>query len=477
METYKVQRILFIVLLLGSIALHAAPYYLLDHTGYTFYDTDTWHVIDEIHQVAHGELIPNTGFPVITYLGSIVTTAADTPLDIFNKVGWMPVILAAIFAVCIYILVTKLFDEQVGFYAGIIVMYASGLLFQISMYGYIDHHLLELVTGFVMIVCVLLAITQQKLIYVIPAIISGYLLYYTSYLFMFYIAIAAGMVGFLLICYALKHRKWLWALLAFVPVAWWLYPQIIGSGLYTMMFTWSEPISEISAMNPVGLLIRLNILIPIIAYGIYRAIRTRTFEPLSIALFIAVIVLTTLTLKFIRLEFMLTAFLAVLAGYYLWKYFDRDHAYMLLSIFLVFSLVISTFSIGLLTSTAKYNSDWSAGITYLQDQPEGLVLAWWDVGYWLTAASNHTAYSNPSQENAGSTAQIFLSPPINATASLNNTKIKYVAVYVDDKKFYKGMSYYSKPVVDYNQSYLHALTETTEYSPVFQQGRLRVYQV
>jgi hypothetical protein len=268
-------------------------------------------------------------------------------------------------------------------------------------------------------------------------------------------------------------------LLAFIPIAWWIYPQIIGSSLFNLMFTWDEPISEISGSNPIALLLRLNILIAVVVYGVYKTISERSFEPLSLSFLCAVFVLVPLTIKFKRIEFVLTSFIAVLAGYYLYKYFNRDNAGIVLSLFVVFSIVISVFSIGIVVGTAHYNSDWDGALRYLDTLPYGTVLTWWDYGYWVSAATNQTVYTDPSQRNVGDAAHIFLTDPVNATRLINESHINYVAVATDDGGFYRSMVYYYSPTIDYNESYLHAVTETSLFNStmIYQKGRIRIFTV
>ncbi|MCJ7698137.1 MAG: hypothetical protein MUO73_07400, partial [Thermoplasmata archaeon] len=454
---------------------------------YNFYDTDTWSNVRKIDQLTHGAApqydtardLPVIGIQVI---GSLMVIENDTPLDIFNKVGFLSPILALLFAITVYILVTVLFSENAGFYSSIFIMFSGWNLFHNSLFGIIDHHLLSVFMCLTLILCILICVEYKSDLFLIPAVLAGMILYFTASMFWFYIVIVAFVIGILLFHYLwrtyVKYRLYLILIVSVITGL--LYLQFKDTYWINLLVSWYEPITESVPISPVMFILISNVMILILIYGIYRTIQPKNYDIVPLSLLIVTVGLAILTFKFQRIEYVFSPFAAIVYGYYLDRYVSRINARMLLIIFLTFSIVLSGYMMGSIIDTSNDRGGVGDALLYLKGQEPGTVLAWWDYGFWIGAVSGQIPFTDPTQGiHAIEAAEIFTGTPSESKLLLHEYDIKYIMVFESDYGFYPAMQWYAKSIVPYEQSYLKELIDGTASNGnvIYNQSGIKVYRI
>jgi len=478
---------ILILLLSASFIFHCVPYLVLDTSKYNFYDTDTWSNVRKIEQLNHGatpQYDTARGLPVygIQVIGSWMAGENDTPLEIFNKVGFLSPILALLFAITVYILVTILFSENAGFYSSVFIMFSGWNLFHNSLFGIIDYHLLSIFMCVTVILCILISVKYRSDLFLIPAILAGIILYFTASMFWFYIVIVAGILGILLFHYLwTTFEKYRLYLILSVPIiVGLLYLQFRDTYWINLLLSWSEPITESMPISPVMFLLIANVMILIVIYGIYRSIKTVNYDIIPLSLFIVTMGLALLTFKFQRIEYIFSPFAAIVSGYYLDRYVSKINARTVLIVFLTFSIVLSGYMMGSIISTSNRNSEVGDALLFLRTQEPGVILAWWDYGFWISAVSGQVPFSDPTQGiHAIEAAKIFAGIPTDSIPLLKKYDIKYVLVSKSDYSFYPAMQWYAKSTVPYEQSYLKELVGGTALKEnlIYNLSGIMVYKI
>jgi dolichyl-diphosphooligosaccharide--protein glycosyltransferase len=102
--------------------------------------------------------------PLSTLIASFmcIVAGASTRPEIIKVALFMPPIFAALMIPVIYYLVHRLFDWKVGIIAALFVSVVSGQYFARSMYGYLDHHMLEVFFGTFFCLCFILSLMYIK---------------------------------------------------------------------------------------------------------------------------------------------------------------------------------------------------------------------------------------------------------------------------------------------------------------------------
>lgn len=481
--------LLLLLVLVISFVFHCSLYFILDTSQYNFYDTDTWYSVRQIDRLTHGEDIQYdtllnypTGRSIdwgisLPVIGSFIVEKTDTPLDIFNKVGFLSPVLSLLFAIVVYFLVLRLFSENVGIYSAIMISVGTGIFFQNCLFGIIDHHLLESIFFTILILCLLLVIKKRILLWIFPALACGIVLYFTSVLWVLYYSVTGICIGVFVLCYIWSRNKniasYLIILLGISCVFCFWY--FIDS-YWISRLGWYEPIAEMSFSNPLLFLIRFNILLLPLIVGISIFILSKK-ETMELSFILVVFTLFVLVLRFTRVEYAFVPLVIILSSYYLDKYFSLKMARILISVFLVFSFVIGGIVISNLAANAKDNTGWNGALTFLQHQDRGVVLSWWDYGHWIVAVSNQPPFTDPFQDNARIAASVFTGDPILGSARVKDHLIKYVVVTKNDERFYDSMVWYSGSSVSYDKSYLRELVEENEFRDklVFENTLVRIY--
>ncbi len=471
---------ILILVIIISLLFHSSLYFIINVNQYNFYDTDTWYSIRQIDRQTHGENIEYDSmlnYPegrsidwgiALPIFYSLFVNKYDSTLEIFNKVGFLPPILSALFVLLIYFLVSKLFSETVGFYSSILLSIGTGIYFQNCLFGVIDHHLLESILFAIMILCFLLMIKEKLILWSIPIFISGTILFFTSVLWVFFYGV---FVLCLMILFLYKFWN-IWCISIIIPIVISVAFYVKDTYWFRLLY-WVEPISEIANSDILLLIIRFNILIPILLCSIILYIKFLKKEFTITCLLLISFILAILTCRFTRMEYLLTPFILILSAYFIDKFFTNKISTIIILVFLIISSVVGGIIIMDLAKTANDNSEWNGALSYIRDQEEGLVLSWWDYGHWIVAVSGQPPFADPFQARVVEAAKIFT-----GKNDLELSKYRYIIVTKNDYKFYDAMVWYSKSPVPYENSYLKKLIcEETNDKLVFKNALIRIYDV
>jgi asparagine N-glycosylation enzyme membrane subunit Stt3 len=460
-----------------SFLFHSSIYFILDTSRYNFYDTDTWYTVHEIDRLTHGENIdfdPLMNYPdgraidwgsFVPCFYSLFATQNDTPLDIFNKIGWIPPILSTLFIVVIYLLVSILFSQRVGLYSAAILSIIAGGFFNNSLFGIIDHHLIECIITTIGILCILIAFKKSEIIWILPIIPSAAILYFTSTLYMMYLGLWSLCLAICII-YTNKYKIPIVTIAALVA-----FLVLNNSHWFYLWFNYIGPISEMAPMDIMTFVIRYNILIPVIILGILLVSEYKS-ERETFALLVVFSCVLLCAFRFVRVGYILTPMFSILSAYYIDKFLSEKSMKCVMCGFFLISFVSGASLIYELQQTAHNNDDWNEALDYLKSQNQGLALSWWDYGHWIVAVANQPPYTNPFQDRVIAAAKIFTSD-----TKPNLSGISYIVVTDGDQKFYDAMLWYSKSNVTYNNSYLNKLIDERGDALVFKRGSVKIYQV
>jgi asparagine N-glycosylation enzyme membrane subunit Stt3 len=476
--------IILIFIVVISFLYHCSLYFLLDTSRYNFYDTDTWYSVHEIERLTNGENIdfdPLMNYPegrvidwgmFVPSFYSLFASSQDTLLDIFNKLGFIPPILSALFLITVFILVSILFSQRAGLISLILLSVVTGGYFLNSLFGIIDHHLIECILTTVGILCILIAFKKSKMSWLLPLLPFTIILFFTSTIYTIYLGLWA-----LCILTIIKYTLWNKnkTLVKVIIISSVILGAVVISQiadvqyLVYLWFNYLDPISEIAPLDIMTFFIRYNILIPILIFGI-SAFSAYKHESTTIALVLIVLCLLLGTSRFSRIDYILAPLFIILSAYYIDKFGSTKSIKFAVCIFCIISVIMGIFFIYEITQSVQENSDWNKALEFLESQNPGLVLSWWDYGHWIIAVSKNPPYTDPFQDRIKEASRIFTS---NTTPNLDG--ISYIVVTENDHKFYDAMVWYSKSNVSYDNSYLHRLIIKEGVIPVFEYGSIKIY--
>jgi oligosaccharyl transferase (archaeosortase A-associated) len=154
--------IAFIIVLFMALALvlRAIPaFYINDHGFLYTYDTDSWYTLRQIEVMVNNFPLynwfdPMTAFPdgkvidwgplypFIAALLSLVT-GLTTHSGIVYASGWVGPLMAAVMIPVMFLLGKTIANEKVGIIAAGLVSFVSIQYFSLSSYGWVDHHIAE----------------------------------------------------------------------------------------------------------------------------------------------------------------------------------------------------------------------------------------------------------------------------------------------------------------------------------------------
>lgn len=460
-----------LLLLVGfGFAVHSSLFLLLNTSQYNFYDTDTWYSVREIERINKGEDISfdnHLMYPEgreITW-GSFYPKLCAAlfkgtePLKIFNTAGFFAPILAALFAISIYFIIGDLLSESAGFYSASILAIGNGLFFQSSLFGVIDHHLLESILGTLVILLILLAYIRRSDWIIGTVVLLFVVLFYTSEMWIIYIALS-GMTIWLCMAHWIYRKGSIKFSLFFITVSSIssivvLSQVILNNSRLMSLLAWTEPIGEIQQSSLLIFILRFGLLVPIFIVGIYLFAQSKSNRFPAIAIILITLVFATFTARFERTECLFAPFFSIVCGYFIDE-FTPKHKDKVLALVLIISLVSGAVIINELRILSNGNTEWNGAIEYLNTQEPSVVLSWWDYGHWVVSTTDQCPYSDPFQDRATETAQIFTSSTI---PNLSSQNISYILVTNNDKNFYNAMKWYSHSETDYNESYLKRLMD------------------
>jgi hypothetical protein len=463
--------IILVLVVSAAFLIHISPVFFLPQNQYNFYDTDSWHFIQEVRDVRDG-----SAGEVFPRFVALFAGASETPLDIFNTVGYLPPVLSLLFTFIIYFMISRLFNEQTGFYAAVMMAIGVGIFFQNATFGFIDHHQLQVILFITCVLSVLL-VTKNKW-WCVPAAFSGAALYFVSPVtWIMYYAIIAGVV-WIVVLGVIRSETQKLLLSYFVATA-------IGAGVvlnYVVtegllnLWNWTEPINELSSPDVFFLLSHYNVLIIPVVIGLMLFVFSK-FNSAETALVAASVVAFALTLRFIRMELILFPLIVILAAFYLDKIFKMETSvfskkagWCIICIFIVVSADLGCMTSSYFVGASQYNERFNGAIHFLEDQPRGgMVLSFWNYGHWLRL-SGQSIYSDPNQWNATEMARVLSDKTFPAEP------ISYILVTNDDWKLYPAIQYYSGSKTLYEDSYLRSLVNGDEPGLVYNEGGIRIYR-
>ena len=154
--------IAFIIVFFMALALvlRAIPaFYINDHGFLYTYDTDSWYTLRQIEVMVNNFPLynwfdPMTAFPdgkvidwgplypFIAALLSLVT-GSTTHSGIIYASGWVGPLMAAVMIPVMFLLGKTIANEKVGIIAAALVSVISIQYFSLSSYGWVDHHIAE----------------------------------------------------------------------------------------------------------------------------------------------------------------------------------------------------------------------------------------------------------------------------------------------------------------------------------------------
>jgi asparagine N-glycosylation enzyme membrane subunit Stt3 len=469
MKTTTQHFLILVLVILAAFIIHSSPVFLLPQNQYNFYDTDSWHFIEE----AHDKTFPSDdAFP---YFISLFTGKESTPLSIFNTVGFLPPILSTLFTLIIYFMVSRLFNEQTGFYSAIMIVIGTGIFFQNSVFGFIDHHLPQCILFTICILSILL--TTKNKWWCVSAILSGATLYFISPVtWIMYYAIIAGVVWIILLGFIKNKgtKPFAGYLVLTVICAWFVWEKITALNSLSL-WNWSEPINEIASPDVFSLLSHYNVLIIPVIMGL-MIFPFLKFDAVKTALVTSVIISFILTLRFIRMELILVPLVIILSAVYLDGMFNKKTGmfskkvgWIIICVFIIISAEFGCFTVSGIVTTSQYNERFNDAIQFIGEQPQGMTLSFWSYGNWLRV-SGQPIYSDATQVNVTQMAKVF------CDKTFPKEPISYTLVTEDDWVLYPEIQYYSGSKVPYEKSYLHTLIEGNETGLVYDKVGVRIYQ-
>jgi hypothetical protein len=372
-------------------------------------------------------------------------------------------------------MVSRLFNEQTGFYAAIMMAVGTGIFFQNAFFGFIDHHLPQCILFIVCILSILL-LTKNKL-WIIPALLSGAALYFISPItWIIYYAIIAGVVWVLVAGFvASKHIK-LFAgfIVASIVGIMIVIDHILSLGMLNL-WGWSEPITEIAPANTLFLLSHYNILIIPVVVGLMLFLVSK-FDVVETVLVASTIITFALTLRFIRMELVLFPLVIILSAVYLNKIFKMETSIFsktvgrgIVCIFIAMSVMFGCLTVSYFVTESHYNERFNGAIQFLSEQPHGMVLSSGNYGHWLRL-SVQSIYSDPNQWNVTQMAQVF------TDKTFPNDPINYILVTNNDWNIYPELQWYAGSNTTYENSYLHTLIEGNETGLIYNKEGIKIYQ-
>jgi len=149
---------------LFSLALRGIPALYTPPNGFIpILDSDTWYNLRQVEVMVHSFpqynwFDPMTAYPVGKFIdwGPLYTalaaalcliTGATTRVPLVNMSMWLGPILGACMVPVMYLLGRMIYDRKVGLVAAALVSFVSFRLFFLSSYGFVIHHIAEVLTS------------------------------------------------------------------------------------------------------------------------------------------------------------------------------------------------------------------------------------------------------------------------------------------------------------------------------------------
>lgn len=471
-------------ILVCSFILHSILFVGFDSAKYNLYDTDTWYNLWEIRVLGGGgdisrdELLMYPEGRVVDWgclLPYLLVPFADgdTPLQGFNRFVWFAPVAAALFVIAVYLLVSRIYEDTTGLYSGILLSVGTGAYFTNCLYGIIDHHILEAIFFTIAILSILLIIREKWLIWRVLLVLCMVLLYFTSTLWTLYFCIIFLVIGIAIINSLWEKHRYITSLFivtASISAAYLFLTYLYGR--FFSLLNWMEPIAEISYTSPVTLIVQYNILVIPIIIGISYSMTSR-FKIEELILIVVSGIFFCLTIRFSRMGYILFPFVVILAAYYIDRGISKKYKMVLVAGFTILAILSGVVTVAYFAEIAAGNQGWGDSLEYLGQQPQGLVLSWWDYGHWIITISGQPPFTDPFQDRVIEAATIFTANRSQAPELLKKYDIHYIAVSEDDSRFYDAMVWYSKSTTSYENSYLQELISNESYA--YKNGKVRVF--
>lgn len=491
------KKLLVIIISLISISflIHSLPFFIMDKSSYNFYDTDSWYTIRQIELIKQNQPL---NFDLLAeypqgksidwgifeaYLGYSLSYFSNNPIDIFNTSGFISPILLIIFSILIYYFISYLFNKEVGLYSFILMLFPTGFLMSQSIFGIIDHHLLECIFGTLLLLSLLIFIIKRKIfgliLYLFLCILSFLNSHETCLIF-----IGISIIIFTIDCIyqIVINKKYQWLIFIIEIIGVFLIFIYFNTELLrviNLIIGWNEPIAELQSLSIISFINHFGILLLIAELDLLlNKFKKENYSLLIYYLWLITLLLVFLSFKFIRNEIFLFPLIAIIASYYLTK-FNLNWRKFLVILFIIFS-IISTIGVNLTyLKTIEENKGWSNTFQYMNNLQENenskIVLTWWDYGHWVLVAGKQISFTNPFQVRANQAALIFTQNKAESLKLIKQYNISYIIVSEKDKKNFNAMLYYANMKSDYNESYLKDLIESN--SPIYENNGIKLFNI
>jgi oligosaccharyl transferase (archaeosortase A-associated) len=181
LRKHKGYTIAFILVFFMALALvlRMIPAFYINDGGFLYtYDTDSWYTLRQIEVMVNNFPLynwfdPMTAFPdgkvidwgpLYPFIAAIfsLVTGSTTHSGIIFASGWVSPLMAAVMIPVMFLLGKKIANEKVGIIAAALVSFISIQYFSFSSYGWVDHHIAEVLFSTLFFLSYLSAIVYLK---------------------------------------------------------------------------------------------------------------------------------------------------------------------------------------------------------------------------------------------------------------------------------------------------------------------------
>ena len=154
---------IILLFFLFSLAIRGIPALYTPAGGFIpIYDSDTWYTLRQVEVMVHSFPQYNWFDPMTAYpVGKLIDwgplypalaaslcliTGATTRVPLINMAMWLGPVLGACMVPVMFLLGKAIYNRRVGVVAAALVSFVSFRLFFLSSYGFVDHHIAEVLT-------------------------------------------------------------------------------------------------------------------------------------------------------------------------------------------------------------------------------------------------------------------------------------------------------------------------------------------
>ena len=177
-RNYRVALILVLCMAVAFV-LRAIPVFFIHGSGFlAVFDTDTWYTLRQVelmvsHYPEYAWFDPMTAYPAgkiidwgpffpFVAASLCLLLGATTHSAVIGTSGWISPIIATIMVPVMYLLGKTIWDSRTGLVAAGLISVVSFRFFFLSLYGYVDHHVMEVFFATLFLVTCLFFIHRTK---------------------------------------------------------------------------------------------------------------------------------------------------------------------------------------------------------------------------------------------------------------------------------------------------------------------------